>query len=352
MNSPRSLRRGVLLLLMAALSVLMALPVSAQLLRPEPEAPAVATFAKNGTPREVFTFSADDFLVENSDVGLDSIVLASLPDSNAGVLTLGGIDLAAGEAVALEAVSGMAFTPNSAPTVATTSFSFTPVFADGSAGADVTVDLYLLTAENSTPIARDLALSTYKNVAVQGQFSAVDPEGELLTFRLADKPARGAVTLSEDGARDLALSTYKNVAVQGQFSAVDPEGELLTFRLADKPARGAVTLSEDGSAFFTYTPYENKTGKDSFTYVAVDAVGNVSEPATVKVKIEKANTKVTYSDMEGRSAHCSALRLAEEGILIGECMGGAHFFQPDLPVSREEFVALAMHIRLLHLYPL
>ena len=296
MNSPRSLRRGVLLLLMAALSVLMALPVSAQLLSPEPEAPAVATFAKNGTPREVFTFSADDFLVENSDVGLDSIVLASLPDSNAGVLTLGGINLAAGEAVALEAVSGMAFTPNSAPTVATTSFSFTPVFADGSAGADVTVDLYLLTAENSTPIARDLA-----------------------------------------------LSTYKNVAVQGQFSAVDPEGELLTFRLADKPARGAVTLPEDGSAFFTYTPYENKTGKDSFTYVAVDAVGNVSEPATVKVKIEKANTKVTYADMEGQSAHCSALRLAEEGILIGECMGGAHFFQPDLPVSREEFVALAMH---------
>ena len=63
MNCPRSLRRGVLLLLMATLSVLMVLPVSAQLLSPEAEAPAVATFAKNGTPQEVFTFSADDFLV-------------------------------------------------------------------------------------------------------------------------------------------------------------------------------------------------------------------------------------------------------------------------------------------------
>ena len=156
MNCPRSLRRGVLLLLMLTLSVLMALPVSAQLLSGSPEPPAVATFAKNGTPQEVFTFSPADFLVENSDEPLDSIVLTSLPDSNAGVLTLGGIDLASGEAVAMEAVSGMAFTPNASPTVATTSFTFTPVFADGSAGADVKVDLYLLTAENAAPIAQDL----------------------------------------------------------------------------------------------------------------------------------------------------------------------------------------------------
>ena len=295
MNCPRSLRRGVLLLLMAALSVLMALPASAQLLSAEPDGPAVATFAKNGTPQEVFTFSAADFLVENGEEPLDSIVLTSLPDSNAGVLTLGGMDLASGEAVAMEAVSGMAFTPNDSPTVATTSFTFTPVFADGSAGEDVTVDLYLLTAENSAPIARDLE-----------------------------------------------LSTYKNVAAQGQFSAVDPEGDLLTFRLVDKPARGAVTLPEDGSATFTYTPYENKTGKDSFTYVAVDAVGNASDPATVKLRIEKPDTKVTYSDMEGDPAHKAAIRLAEEGIYVGECMGGAYFFQPDAAVTRGEFVAMAM----------
>ena len=101
MNCPRSLRRGVLLLLMAALSVLMALPASAQLLSAEPDGPAVATFAKNGTPQEVFTFSAADFLVENGEEPLDSIVLTSLPDSNAGVLTLGGMDLASGEAVAM-----------------------------------------------------------------------------------------------------------------------------------------------------------------------------------------------------------------------------------------------------------
>ena len=93
----------------------------------------------------------------------------------------------------------------------------------------------------------------------------------------------------------------------------------------------------------TEKPYENKTGKDSFTYVAVDAVGNSSDPATVKIKIEKPNTKVTYADMDGDPAHKAAIRLAEEGIFVGECMGGAYFFQPDAAVTRGEFVAMAMN---------
>ena len=37
-------------------------------------------------------------------------------------------------------------------------------------------------------------------------------------------------------------------------------------------------MPEDGSSEFVYTPYENKTGKDSFTYVAVDAVGKLLRP--------------------------------------------------------------------------
>ena len=77
--------------------------------------------------------------------------------------------------------------------------------------------------------------------------------------------------------------------------------------------------------------------------MAVDAVGNSSDPATVKIKIEKPNTKVTYADMDGDPAHKAAIRLAEEGIFVGECMGGAYFFQPDAAVTRGEFVAMAMN---------
>lgn len=290
------LRRAALLALMSILSIMMALPASAQLFAVEKAGPAVSTFSKNGTVSDVLTFSPADFVVESGDVELDSIVLTSLPDSNAGVLTMGGADVAAGDAVGMSAVAGLRFTPNATPTAATAQFTFTPVFSDGTSGEDVPVNLYLLSAENAAPVAENLS-----------------------------------------------IATYKNVAVTCQFAALDPEGDLLTFRLVEKPARGAVTLSDDGSANFVYTPYENKTGKDSFTYVAVDAVGNTSAPATVKVKIEKAATKVTYADMSGVPSYRSALRLAEKGVLIGECMGGEYFFQPDTPVSRDQFVALAMH---------
>lgn len=141
-------------------------------------------------------------------------------------------------------------------------------------------------------------------------------------------------------AENLTLTTYKNVAVHGQCAAVDPEGDLVTFQLVDKPARGQVELSEDGS--FCYTPYENKKGKDSFSYVAVDANGNVSSEATVKVTIEKQATKVTYSDMDGETAHYAAVRLAEEGIFTGTNMGGVYRFSPDETVTRGEFLAMAM----------
>ena len=298
MKQTRLTRRIAVLSVAAALAATMAIPASASLFgaQADPAAPAVATFAKNGTVKDVITFSPADFTVESGDLALDTIVLTALPDPAAGVLTMGETDLAVGDSIAMDAVHGMRFYPLATPTVADTSFSFTPVFSDGSAGEDVTVGLYLLTAENGAPIAENVAFVTYKNVPYTGVLNATDPEGDLLTFRLVDKPRRGSVAMPEEGSNE-----------------------------------------------FLYTPYENKTGKDSFTYVAVDAVGNTSAPATVSIKIEKAGTKVTYADMYGVPAYKAAMHLAEKGVLIGECMGGQYFFQPDQPVSRDQFVALAMN---------
>lgn len=145
-------------------------------------------------------------------------------------------------------------------------------------------------------------------------------------------------------AENLTLTTYKNVAVGGTFSAMDPDGEAVTFRITKNPARGEVTQGSEGSAQFTYTPYEDKTGKDSFTYVAEDASGNVSQPAVVSVKISKANTKVTYSDMSGHPSHKAAIALAEEEVFVGEQMGETWFFRPEAQVTREEFLAMAMDL--------
>lgn len=289
----RLLRRSLALLCAGTLSFV--LPAAALFGGNEkPEAVGVAAFSKNGLTDRPISFSGQDFQV-TGDAQLSSIRITSLPDPSAGMLTIGNQAVPQGSEVALSAIDGLRFTPLSSPMLSTTSFSFTPVFAGGLTGEDVTVGLYLLSSANEAPVAENLE-----------------------------------------------LCTYKNVEIQGTFAGVDPEGDLLTFRLISKPARGAVTQGSEGSAQFTYTPYENKTGKDAFTYVAVDAVGNTSAPATVSIKIEKQKTKVTYSDMTGVEGHREAVRLAEAGLLIGEQMGSQYLFHPEQNVSRAQFTALCM----------
>ena len=143
-------------------------------------------------------------------------------------------------------------------------------------------------------------------------------------------------------AENLSLNTYKGVAIFSRFAAVDPEGDLVTFQIVDSPARGEVALDENDPAAFTYTPYEGKKGKDTFTYVAIDAKGNSSKPATVKVSIQKQTTAVSYSDLAGDPAHYAALRLAEAGVYTGRKVGDLYCFDPDAAFTREEFLAMAM----------
>lgn len=143
-------------------------------------------------------------------------------------------------------------------------------------------------------------------------------------------------------AEDLVLKTYKGVAISSRFAAVDPDGDLVTFQIMDSPARGQVAMDENDPAAFTYTPYEGKKGKDTFTYVAIDAKGNSSKPATVKVSIQKQTTAVSYSDLAGDPAHYAALRLAEAGVYTGRKVGDLYCFDPDATFTREEFLAMAM----------
>lgn len=169
----------------------------------------------------------------------------------------------------------------------------------------------------------------------------------LLTAALA-LPAAAALSAAPSGgnsapiAEDLELRTYRGIAITSRFAAVDPDGDAVTFQVVDSPARGQLTLDENDSAAFWYTPYEGKKGKDSFTYVAVDDRGNVSQPATVKIVIAKQSTKVTYSDMTGEAGAFAALRLAEEGIYVGRKVGSLYCFDPGETFTREEFLALAM----------
>ncbi len=185
-------------------------------------------------------------------------------------------------------------------------------------------------------VRRAITLVLMFSVALSATTSASDLDNVASKLHDAD------ISASSPIAENMEFNTYKNIAYTGELSAHDPNGEKITYQLIDKPARGSVVFSADGSPEFLYTPYENKTGKDSFTYIAMNESGNTSEEATVKINIQKPHTKVTYADLEGHPVYNAAIRLAEEEIFVGACMNGEFYFQPELPVSRSEFLVLGM----------
>ena len=166
--------------------------------------------------------------------------------------------------------------------------------------------------------------------------------GALFVPALALTTSTAEVENAAPIAEDLTLTTYKGVAIFSRFAAVDPEGDLVTFQVVDSPARGQVAMDENDPAAFTYTPYEGKKGKDSFTYVAIDANGNTSKPAKVKITIQKQSTSVSYSDMADDPSLYAALRLAEAGVYTGRKVGTLYCFDPEDTFTREEFLAMAM----------
>lgn len=141
-------------------------------------------------------------------------------------------------------------------------------------------------------------------------------------------------------AENMEIKVYRGVAYEGEFRAVDNEGDEVTFAIAQEPKKGTVALTEDGLGF-VYTP-GGKLGTDSFTYTAIDAYGNISLPATVSITIEKANSGVCYADMGGSRAHTAAVDLAEHGVFVGAKIGDSYFFEPERTLSRGEFVAMAL----------
>lgn len=282
-------RRGTALLL-AVLLAAAALPAGWAAL----EEAGTSSFTLNTRAGETLVFSPEDFTSRlSSDVELDGILITALPDGETGKLVYGTRELLEGEAVAVESLGALKFVPTGKEASAAT-FDFLPVYAEGVGMDSVTVAVQMSATQNMAPTA----------VAAEGR-------------------------------------TYKNVAVELRLSGEDPEGDTLTFALTGKPVRGEAAL-EATTGVLTYTPYHDKTGEDVFTFTVTDSAGNTSEPAEIRVNIDKSAAAHTYTDLQEDGTHYAALRLWEEGIFVGEQIGEESFFHPDTPVTRGEFLAMAL----------
>lgn len=143
-------------------------------------------------------------------------------------------------------------------------------------------------------------------------------------------------------AENFEFETYRGVSFGGQLSAIDPQGDALSFEITTQPVKGSIELCDDGS--FVYTPLDGKKGRDYFGYKAIDAEGNSSQEATVIIKILKQKPAVSYADMNGNASYHSAVKLAESGAFIGKQLGGSYYFEPEAALTRGEFLAMCLEI--------
>ncbi|HEX4300713.1 MAG TPA: Ig-like domain-containing protein [Gammaproteobacteria bacterium] len=89
-------------------------------------------------------------------------------------------------------------------------------------------------------------------------------------------------------ANGLALSVYSGQPIDSAVSAVDVNGNPVTYAVTTKPKNGSLTL-QAGDGGFSYTPAAGFTGSDSFAYTATDTVSKlVSTAAAVEITVVPA----------------------------------------------------------------
>ena len=86
-------------------------------------------------------------------------------------------------------------------------------------------------------------------------------------------------------AENMEIVTQINTGVTGRLSAADEDGGELIFYVTTEPVKGKLTLEKDGE--YRYCPDKDRKGRDYFGYRVKDNDGNVSQEATVIIKLEK-----------------------------------------------------------------
>ncbi len=117
-------------------------------------------------------------------------------------------------------------------------------------------------------------------------FKATVSDGEATS-----PPATVTITVMQGNrapvASDAKFETAQGIALSGQLTGTDADGDPFTFTAASNPSNGELILNVDGS--FIYSPNASFFGSDSFTFTASDGK-IVSVPATVSITITRGNS--------------------------------------------------------------
>ncbi len=151
------------------------------------------------------------------------------------------------------------------------------------------------------------------------------------TFKVNDgfaDSAAATVSITVDPVNDAPVAEPKNVTTPTDtpvailLTGSDPDGTTnLTYAVVDAPANGALSgIAPD----LTYTPTNGYTGRDRFTYTAIDAETN-SAPATVSILVVNTATDVIagYDFDDGTSNATQAVTVKDANVTATDYTTGA-----------------------------
>lgn len=268
----------------------------------------------------------------------DTVLNDQLPgasDVESGSVTYAAVSGPAYGTLVLDSGGSFTYTPNAnyhGPD------SFTYAISDGTGATTGATGTITILSVNDLPSLGTIDLTTDEDTPINGGFSAVDVDGDALTYTLTSSPSLGVVTLSgssftytphpdangydsfnyevsdgnggvisgtvnltitpvndvprfTDGSGLGVYTVLEDTALNGQLPpATDPEASWVTYSAVTAPAHGTLAVNSDGS--FTYTPDANYHGYDSFTYSVTDQNGG-SDGGTGTIEIYSVNDTPT-----------------------------------------------------------
>ncbi|HEV2211823.1 MAG TPA: Ig-like domain-containing protein, partial [Gammaproteobacteria bacterium] len=116
-------------------------------------------------------------------------------------------------------------------------------------------------------------------------------------------------------ANDLALTLYSGQTYNGMLSAIDVNGNPMSYAISTQPKNGSVTV-DAATGGFSYTPASGYSGTDSFASTATDTVSKLkSSAATASLSIAAAPPTAVHHGGPGRGGY-GPLYLLLLGLLL------------------------------------
>jgi sugar lactone lactonase YvrE len=106
--------------------------------------------------------------------------------------------------------------------------------------------------------------------------SVVFMPSDSTNYTTAEAQVTITVLSSTPVARDVAITTTEGIAKSGVLPATSPAGEPLTFSIGTPPTKGTLVIDDATTGAFTYTPNADTLGYDPFTFRAADGGGESS----------------------------------------------------------------------------